>query len=157
MADSVTEEVPITPGSEDQRSEVEETSVSETLTSFNTNVSMGETGEPTLRHVLDRVCNLHTTTGLEDYLKIMGLTGPEGFAIAEQEDFHGLVPDLGRVAVRKLMILSNYCKVHDVFAQWTHQSPKSRENSKPLAIRTPLAAVRNHRAPSLPLGRKHWF
>ena len=114
MADSVTEQVPITPASEDQRSEVDDTSASsETLTSFNTNVSMGENGEPTLKHVLEKVCNLTTFPGLDDYLKTMGLTGPEGFAIAEQEDFHGLVPDLGRVAVRKLMILSNYCKVND--------------------------------------------
>ena len=54
MADSVTEQVPITPASEDQRSEVDDTSASETLTSFNTNVSMGENGEPTLKHVLKR-------------------------------------------------------------------------------------------------------
>ena len=101
MADSVTEQVPITPASEDQRSEVDNTSASsDTLTSFNTNVSLGENGEPTLRHVLGNVCNLTTFPGLDDYLKTMGLTGPEGFAIAEQEDFHGLVPDLGRVAVR---------------------------------------------------------
>mgnify|MGYP001494733722 CR=1 FL=1 len=54
MVDSVTEQVPITPASEDHRSEVDDTPASsETLTSFNTNVSMGENGEPTLKHVLE--------------------------------------------------------------------------------------------------------
>ena len=76
---------------------------------------MGETEEPTLRHVLHRVCKLHTIPKLEEYLKMIGLSDPEGFAIAEQEDFHNLVQDIGTVAVRKLMILSNYCKVHDSF------------------------------------------
>ena len=103
------------PGSEDERSEVEETSISATLASFNTNASMGETREPTLKHVVHRVCKLHNVPQLEDYLKFLHISDPEEFAIAEQEDFHSLVPDIGRLAVRKLMILSNYCKVHGSF------------------------------------------
>ena len=108
MSESVTEEIPITPETADTRSEI-----SENGTSFNTTTSMGETGEPTLGQILDRVCKLQTVTQLEEYLKILHISTPEEFALAEQEDFHSLVQDIGRVSVRKLMILSNYCKVHD--------------------------------------------
>ena len=45
MAGSVTEEILLPAVTEDEHSEVEETLVSETLTSFNTNASMGETGD----------------------------------------------------------------------------------------------------------------
>ena len=110
MAERVTEEIPITPETEDEHSKI-----SETGTSFNTTTSMGETGEPTLKQVLHRVCKLHKVPQLEDYLKLLHISNLEEFAIAEQEDFHSLVPDIGRLAVRKLMILSNYCKVHGSF------------------------------------------
>ena len=89
MEDPATD-VPITPGSEDGRSEVEESYSSETTTSFNTTASEGESEESTLHLVLTRVCKLTKFPELEEY-------------------------DFGIVAVRKLIILSNYCKVHDKF------------------------------------------
>ena len=110
ISEPVTEEIPITPETADARSEV-----SENGTSFNTTTSIGETEQPTLEQVLDRVCNLQTVTQLEEYLKILHISTPEEFALADQEDFHSLVQDIGRIPVRKLMILSNYCRVHERF------------------------------------------
>ena len=105
MAERVTGEIPIMPETEDERSKI-----SENGTSFNTTTSIGETGEPALGQVLYRVCKLHKVPQLEDYLKLLHISDPEEFAIAEQEDFHSLVPDIGRFAVRKLMILLSPCR-----------------------------------------------
>ena len=97
MSESPTGETPVTPDSEDTRSEI-----SENGTSFNTSTSMGETEEPSLGQVLYRVCKLQSAPQLEEYLKILHISTPEEFALAEQEDFHSLVQDIGRIPVRKL-------------------------------------------------------
>ena len=114
MADPT--EVPLPPGSEDDRSEVNVSTSSEaTDISSSTTASDGTGEEPTLQQVLARVCKTTRFPELEEYLKLKDLTSPEGFAVSEQEDFHDMVPEFGRITVRKLMILSNYCKVHDKF------------------------------------------
>ena len=71
--------------------------------------------ETTLEQVLVKVCKITRFPELEAYLELKDLSSPDGFAVAEQEDFHNMVPAFGRVTVRKLMTLSNYTKVYDRF------------------------------------------
>ena len=66
-------------------------------------------------HVIFDICNITSFPEVEAYLHLRDLSSPEGFAIAEQVDFHDMIPDFGKVAVRKLLILSNYVKVHERF------------------------------------------
>ena len=110
MSDPI--EVPLPSGSEGDRSEV---NVSTSDNSISTIASHGTSEEPTLQQVLERVCKTTRFPELEKFLALKDLTSPEGFAVTEQEDFHEMVPQFGRVTVRKLMILANYCKVSDKF------------------------------------------
>ena len=92
MSEQVTGEILIMPETADERSKI-----SENGTSFNTSTSIGETGEPPLGQVLYRVCKLQTVPQLEAYLKLLHISDPEEFALAEQEDFHSLIPDIWKV------------------------------------------------------------
>ena len=115
MAGQATE-IPPTPSMDDEQTEVPASIAStSTATSYNTTVSVGDTEEPTLEHILREVCNITKFPELVSYLALKDLASPLDFAVAEQEDFHKMLPDFGRVVVWRLIILSCYANAYDRF------------------------------------------
>jgi len=86
-----------------------------TIALFTTTVSVGDSANPPLEHVLCKVCAITRTQDLVSFLALKDLSHAVDFGIAEQEDFHELLPTFGRVVVRKLIIISCFARAYDRF------------------------------------------